>query len=249
MATIQPDMVETLNAQVAREFGACFDYLAMAVHLDDESLEHLAHFYYEQSDEERAHAMRIVDYLLEMGQRPVIPAMAEPKPRYESPREIVQASLRQEQEVTRAIHELVWAWLGALAGHRRVTREMIGHKLEFGHVHVQFPALLRISRTVQWIREGARLDAPLPRRAVEETALTGMFITTFVRWLWDASPDFRATRQHLDGALATLEGLGRRVPGGRFGGGPVTAEAGGNAPDDGTAATAGPRASASPEGG
>lgn len=107
MATIQPDMVEKLNAQIAREFGACFDYLAMAVHLDDESLEHLARFYYSQSAEEREHAMRIVDYLLEVGQRPVIPSLPEPKARYESPREIVQASLRQEQEVTRAIHELV----------------------------------------------------------------------------------------------------------------------------------------------
>lgn len=60
------------------------------------------------------------------------------------------------------IRELILAWLEALAPHQRVTREMINHKLELGHIHVQFPAVLRISRTVQWIREGAMLDAPLP---------------------------------------------------------------------------------------
>src|SRR3989344_4963566 len=51
--------------------------------------------------------------------------------------------------------QLLMAWLGALAPHRRVTRQMLAGKLEFGHVHYQFAGLLRVSRTVQWLREGA----------------------------------------------------------------------------------------------
>lgn len=116
------------------------------------------------------------------------------------------------------IRELILAWLDALAPHRRVTRQMINHKLEFGHLHVQFPALLRISRTVQWIREGAMLDAPLPRRALEETAMTALFIKTFLCWLRDDSPGMQRTRRRLDRNLYCLETAGRVIPGGRFGG-------------------------------
>ncbi|MDZ7839551.1 MAG: TetR/AcrR family transcriptional regulator [Gammaproteobacteria bacterium] len=116
------------------------------------------------------------------------------------------------------IRKLILVWLEALAPHRRVTREMIRHKMEPGHIHVQFPALLRISRTVQWIREGALLDAPLPRRALEETAMTALFVKTFLCWLGDDSEDFSRTRRRLDRNLYWLESAARLTPGGRFGG-------------------------------
>jgi len=116
------------------------------------------------------------------------------------------------------IRTLILAWLDTLAPHHRVTREMIAHKLEFGHVHVQFPAVLRISRTVQWIREAALLDAPLPRRALEETAMTALFVKVFLCWLRDRPPEFTRTRRWLDRGLEVLETAGRLVPGGRFGG-------------------------------
>ena len=116
------------------------------------------------------------------------------------------------------IRALILAWLEALAPYHRVTREMIAHKLEFGHIHVQFPAVLRISRTVQWVREGALLDAPLPRRALEETALTGLFVQVFLYWLRDRPPEFQDTRRWLDRGLQVLETLGGLVPGGRFAG-------------------------------
>lgn len=116
------------------------------------------------------------------------------------------------------IRRLIIVWLEALAPHKRVTREMIRHKMEFGHVHVQLPAMLRISRTVQWVREGAMLDAPLPRRALEETAMTALFVKTFLRWLRDESPEFEHTRKRLDRDLHLLETVARWTPGGRFGG-------------------------------
>ncbi len=120
------------------------------------------------------------------------------------------------------LYRLITTWLDTLAPHQRVTREMIGHKLEPGHLHVQFPALLRISRTVQWLREAARLDAPLPRRALEETALTALFVKTFLHWLDDDSPDQERTRRRLDRGLAVLEATARFIPGGRFSGDTTT---------------------------
>lgn len=135
------------------------------------------------------------------------------------------------------IRTLILAWLDALAPYHRVTREMVAHKLEFGHVHVQFPALLRTSRTVQWIREGALLDAPLPRRALEETALTALFVKVFLFWLRDRPPEFADSHRWLDRGLDVLETLARVVPGGRFGG--TTADAG-SEPGQGRSEPAGP---------
>jgi AcrR family transcriptional regulator len=97
--------------------------------------------------------------------------------------------------------ELLMTWLGALAPHRRVTRQMLAGKLEFGHVHYQFAGLLRISRTVQWLREGAGLDDPLPWRALEESALTSIYLATVVHWLNDDTEGSAATRAFLDRLL------------------------------------------------
>ena len=99
------------------------------------------------------------------------------------------------------IHHLIMAWLDALAVHRQVTREMIGAKLEFGHIHIQIPGLMRISRTVQWVREAAQRDATFIRRALEESALTTIYLMTFIFWMRDDSENSRYTRQLLERKL------------------------------------------------
>ena len=53
----------------------------------------------------------------------------------------------------RRLQRVIMAWLDALAPHRRVTRQMIYGKLEPGHLHIQIPGIMRVSRTVQWFRE------------------------------------------------------------------------------------------------
>lgn len=105
------------------------------------------------------------------------------------------------------------AWLGALAPHRRVVRQMIRNKLEPGHVHYQINGLLRVSRTVQWLREAAGRDAVLPWRALEETVLTGIYLMTFFRWMYDDSPDFVRTREFLRRRLERAERWARAIPG------------------------------------
>lgn len=103
----------------------------------------------------------------------------------------------------------ILAWLDALAPQRRVTREMIVNKLEPGHLHVQIPALLRISRTVQWLREAAGREQTFLWRALEETATTAIFVTTFAQWLVDETPNSTRTRAFLDRKLKHAESLAR----------------------------------------
>ncbi len=110
-------------------------------------------------------------------------------------------------------HRAMMAWFSALAVHRRPTRQMITGKLEPGHIHYQISGLLRISRTVQWIREATRRDAKFPWRALEETALTGIYLMTFWRWMYDDSQNAARTGVFLDDLLARGEKIARAIPG------------------------------------
>jgi ubiquinone biosynthesis protein COQ9 len=107
------------------------------------------------------------------------------------------------------IHRLLMTWLGVLTAHKKVTRQMIVNKLEPGHIHYQIAGVLRISRTVQWLREAAGRDAVLPRRAIEETVLTSIYLATFVRWMTDDSENASRTAAFLDKLLAGAERLER----------------------------------------
>lgn len=117
---------------------------------------------------------------------------------------IVFATLDNQQK----FHHLMMAWLEPLAINHKVTRQMILNKLEPGHLHIQIPALLRISRTVQWLREAADQHSTLPWRAVDETALTGVYLITFCCWLTDNTSMYKRTRRCLERQLKVASKIG-----------------------------------------
>jgi hypothetical protein len=88
---------------------------------------------------------------------------------------------------------------------------MIYGKLEPGHIHIQVPGLIRISRTVQWIREAAGRNAIYVRRALEETGLTTIYLTAFMYWMNDNSSGSAKTATFLDRCLAVAENVDRMV--------------------------------------
>jgi ubiquinone biosynthesis protein COQ9 len=97
------------------------------------------------------------------------------------------------------------AWLEALAPHRAITREMLGYKMQPEHVHLQVRGIMRISRTVQWIREVALLPAVGWRREAAESVLTTIYLTVFAHWLFDGSPAGQRTERLLDRMLRTAD--------------------------------------------
>jgi ferritin len=97
---------DTLNAQVANEFGASQQYVAIAVYYDAETLPQLAAHFYRQAVEERNHAMMLVQYLLDAGEEPRIPGIAEPRNTFANVVEPVELALAQERKVTGQITEL-----------------------------------------------------------------------------------------------------------------------------------------------
>ena len=109
------------------------------------------------------------------------------------------------------LHQAICAWLDALAPHRKTSAHMLRYKFQPEHLHLHAQGAVRISRTVQWIREVARLPAVGWRREAEEAVLTSIFLATFTRWLLDDSADFRRTRAFLDLLLSAAERTARGI--------------------------------------
>jgi|SRR5215211_2439244 len=98
--------VESLSAQIGREFGASHQYLAVAVWYDDETFPQLAALFYAQALEERDHALMMVKYLLDSGVRPQLGGAREPKGEFADVVEPIAVALEQERKVTEQISEL-----------------------------------------------------------------------------------------------------------------------------------------------
>lgn len=98
---------DALNGQIANEFGASQQYVAIAVHYDTETLPQLAAFFYRQAVEERNHAMMLVQYLLDAGEDVVIPAVEAPRTTFSDAAEPVALALAQEKRVTEQVQGLV----------------------------------------------------------------------------------------------------------------------------------------------
>lgn len=105
-------------------------------------------------------------------------------------------------------------WLDALASHRRLAAAMLGYKLQPEHLHLQVGGALRVSRTVQWIREVAALPSVGWRREAEEAALTTLYLAAVAQWLRDTSSGAQRTQDFVGRWLRRFERVARRWPGG-----------------------------------
>ena len=108
---------DALNEQVAYEFGASQQYIAIAVYYDAQTLPQLAAHFYRQAVEERNHAMMMVQYLLDADAEVVIPAVEAPQVSFPDVVAPVQLALDQEKRVTGQIQQLA---LTAHLGHPMV---------------------------------------------------------------------------------------------------------------------------------
>jgi bacterioferritin B len=101
-----PRFADALNEQIAYEFGASQQYVAIAVWYDGETLPLLAAHFYRQAVEERNHAMMLVQYLLDADERVTIPAVQQPRSDFTDAIAPVRLALEQERTVTDQISRL-----------------------------------------------------------------------------------------------------------------------------------------------
>jgi ferritin len=98
--------VAALNDQIGRELGASQQYLAAAVWYEDQTLPRLAQLFYDQAVEERGHGLMMAKYLLDLGIRPQVPGVREPRGDFGDLVEPIRIALEQERKVTDQISEL-----------------------------------------------------------------------------------------------------------------------------------------------
>lgn len=104
---ISKELEQAINDQVGREFGASLQYISIAAYFDADSLPQLAAFFYRQSGEERMHALKFVDYIVDAGGQVRIGAISSSRYDFKSAQDAVQAALDWETEVTKQINALM----------------------------------------------------------------------------------------------------------------------------------------------
>jgi bacterioferritin B len=102
----QSNFGEALNGQVANEFAAHQQYVAIAVYFDAETLPRLAAFFYRQAVEERNHAMMITQYLLDADLDVETPGVEAPEIGFSDIVAPIELALAQEKRVTEQISAL-----------------------------------------------------------------------------------------------------------------------------------------------
>lgn len=100
-------MNQEINKQIGSELGASNQYVNVAAYFDSEGLAELSGFFFRQSAEERVHALRFVDYVLDAGGKVAIPAIEAPPSHIQSAEQAVQLSLDWEMQVTGQINALM----------------------------------------------------------------------------------------------------------------------------------------------
>jgi len=98
---------EALNRQINREFYSSYLYLAMSAYFRSVNLDGFAHWMQVQAEEEKAHGMRIFEYVLARGGRISLLAIEAPKAKWVSAGKVFEEVCAHEQKVTGMINDLV----------------------------------------------------------------------------------------------------------------------------------------------
>ena len=103
-----PEKVEkALNKQINAEFFSAYLYLSMSAYLHDISLTGFANWMRAQYEEEKFHAMKMYDYVLERGGKVKLKAIEAPKHKWDGIIDVFEDVLEHEQEITSKINDLM----------------------------------------------------------------------------------------------------------------------------------------------
>lgn len=99
-------MQDSMNEQINKELFSSYLYLSMAAYFEAKNLPGFANWMRLQSDEERGHAMKFYDFILERGGEVMLKAIDAPKSQWTSALEVGQEVAAHEAKVTASIYAL-----------------------------------------------------------------------------------------------------------------------------------------------
>lgn len=97
---------DLMTKQIANEFTASQQYLAMAVYADGHDLPQLAARFYAQAVEERNHSLMFVQYMLDRDIDVSIPGVAPVSNTFDNATDAIAQALANEKQVTSDIEQL-----------------------------------------------------------------------------------------------------------------------------------------------
>lgn len=103
---INQKIQDALNTQINLEQMSAQLYLAMSAHCEGKAFRGFAHWLRVQSQEETAHAMKLVAFLLDRGGRLELKAVAAPPTDFGSVTQVFEKILAHEQAITGRINAL-----------------------------------------------------------------------------------------------------------------------------------------------
>ena len=99
-------MQDAMNDQINKELYSSYLYLSMAAYFEDRNLSGFAHWMRIQEAEEREHAMKLYDFVLERGGKVILKAIDAPRTEWSSTLEVAEEVAAHEAKVTASIYAL-----------------------------------------------------------------------------------------------------------------------------------------------
>jgi len=93
---VKSAVLAELQRQLNHELFASYGYLSLALWCEEQNFKGFARYFHKQSAEERQHARRIIDHLLDRSILPVLAQMAAPKGKFNSLLEIAKQARSME---------------------------------------------------------------------------------------------------------------------------------------------------------
>ncbi|NLK50533.1 MAG: ferritin [Candidatus Cloacimonetes bacterium] len=104
---ISKKMEKAINEQINRELFSEYLYLSMQAWFAGENLDGMASWMAAQSQEERFHAMKFFDYLMDRGGTVKLMALEQPEVDFKTPLNAFTEAYKHEQFITQSIHDLL----------------------------------------------------------------------------------------------------------------------------------------------
>lgn len=97
---------QAFNEQIQAEFYSAYMYLAMSLDMEAKNFKGMAHWLNKQYEEEREHALRLVKFLQDRGEKPELLPIEMPAADYGTPLELFRKTYEHEKYVTARIHAM-----------------------------------------------------------------------------------------------------------------------------------------------
>jgi len=99
-------MQDAMNEQINKELFSAYLYLSMAAYFEDKNLSGFSKWMRAQEAEEREHAMKFYDFILERGGKVTLKAIGAPKTEWKSSMEAAEEVAAHEASITDSINAL-----------------------------------------------------------------------------------------------------------------------------------------------